>query len=513
MEKNIGAKAENKRLSLSGVDSVHTTEVSGELTMPDYYPEIKKVVALFADAIPDSKYFSESSLETGGSLAFNLLYIGDDGALTSVPYVTEYSQSINLGDGFQGSASDVRVESVAEGETCRPLAPRTVSMRAKVKTRVTADKQGGCTTKISLPENSPPSDLPEDTLEHLYGSIPTSKRRQSFATGSVKGEMSNPENARPVLCKGEILPDSTVPSKDSLTVKGTFLMTCLVLTGDGVYKTVTASLPIEEHLSAEGAHADSVCGFTAKAASVSVFADKDSQKLVFDGEYDIEAVYAHSEEVQCTEDVYSTKYALDVQRKDLEVLNLLCLENKTINVSGDGRRKSKKGENDYIIYHTAETKIERADLKDSSVCFSGSCCVKVLIASDGDVLTEELTIPVKFESSISKSSASKCILWHAHAYAGKGECRLEDTRIVFSCPFAVYAEAVQKTKVSPVTAITFGQKDNDCEDSSVIHICYPEKGRRIWDIAKECRAKVSGCERTNKVSRNDISDGTPIIVI
>ncbi len=512
MEKTAYTLKENRNLCIAGNDITHTTEVSGELTMPDYYPEIRKVISLWADAIPDSKYLSEGALETGGTLAFNLLYIGDDGAITSVPYVTEYSQSVNMGADFQGSAADVRVESFAEGAVCRPLAPRTVSLKAKVKSRITADKVGDCAMKTLSKDQSSATPQMERTLERLENKVQTSKRNTAFATGSVNSEMNNPENAKPVLCRGEILPEGATASKDSITLRGTYLINCLVLTADGIYKTVSSSIPFEEHISAEGAMSGQPCAFTAKAAAVSVSADKDSQKLIFDGEYDVLAVYAENSEICGTEDIYSTEYALDLQRKDLDVLSLLCLENTSLEVSGEGRRKSGRGENDCIIFHTAEAKIERADRKDSVIQFTGSCNFKVFIASDGDVITEEFSLPVKFDCKADNSDSIHDLIWHAHVYPGKGECRLDDTRIIVKYPMKVFAEGVEKRRISPVTSVTFGQKDKEKEDSSTIHICYPEKGQRIWDIAKECRARAGECERTNKVSRNDRSDGMPIVV-
>lgn len=512
MEKTSYRSDEDRKLCIFGNDITHTTEVSGELTMPDYYPEIRKVISLWADAVPDSKYLSEGALETGGTLAFSLLYIGDDGTLTSVPYVTEYAQSVNMGADFQGCAADVRVESFAEGAVCRPLAPRTVSLKAKVKSRITADRLGDCEMNTVIKDQSAVTPQMERTLEHLYKKLRTSKRCTAFATGSVSSEMSNPENAKPVLCRGEILPESAAASKDRITLRGTYVISCLVLTADGIYKTVTSSIPFEEHLSAEGAAPDNACAFTAKAASVSVSCDSDSQKLIFDGEYDLSAVYSDKRELQATDDVYSTEYAVDLQRKDLDVLSLLCLENTSFEVSGEGRRKNQKGENDRIIYHTAEAKIERADRKDSAIQFTGSCNFRVFIASDGDVSVEEFSIPLKFDCRSEETDGIHDLIWHAHLYTGKSECILEDSKIMVKCPVKAFAEGVEKRRVSPVTSAVFGQRDRGTDDASAIHICYPENGQRIWDIAKECRSHIDECERTNKVSRYDLSDGTPIVV-
>ena len=73
-----------------------TGDFGGELIMPDYYPEIRRIVTVRASVLPDSKYIHDRELETGGTLCFSVLYIGEDQTLASIPYITEYSQSAEL---------------------------------------------------------------------------------------------------------------------------------------------------------------------------------------------------------------------------------------------------------------------------------------------------------------------------------------------------------------------------------------------------------------------------------
>ena len=151
-----------------GINTV-TGDFGGELIMPDYYPEIRKIVTVRASAIPDSKYIHDNELETGGTLSFDVLYIGDDQTLSCVPYVTEYSQVTTVPDGVI-SADCINVESVAEGISARPLGPRKISLKARVKNRISYDKY--VIPKPPLPIVFPSKYLPFKTVPtaRAYGS-------------------------------------------------------------------------------------------------------------------------------------------------------------------------------------------------------------------------------------------------------------------------------------------------------------------------------------------------------
>jgi len=238
----------------------------------------------------------------------------------------------------------------------------------------------------------------------------------------------------------------------------------------------------------------------------------DDGTLSFDAEYDVDAVIADVSSAFITRDVYSREYALLENRREINVQSLICLGNGTVSASGEGRRRSGKCEGDYLIFATAEPRIERADILDSKAVFSGSCTFKALIASDGDIITEEFSVPIKYECPSSCDAGAGEIVWQAQAFPGKVECRLEDTKISAVCPLHVFVNAVKSERLSPVTEAVAGAREENAEGGNVIRICYPEKGELIWSIAKSTRARLGECERINRVTRTDTSDGSPLIM-
>lgn len=499
------------RVFVPCLDTYSTCEAGGELTMPDYYPEIRRVISVSAEALPDSKYLSDGTLEVGGTLAFNLLYIGDDGAVSSVPYVTEYTHNISTGKDFALSGSDVRTDSAIESVSCRPLAPRTVSMKAKIKSRAYCDAGEECELKTASEDGSPLSQAVRRTLEKCESEIQTVYRRSFSATGNVSGEKSGVGNAKPICCGGTVLVDSALSQRGAVTVKGAIAASCLVLTAEGVYKTVTASIPFEERINADGVTPDCRAAAHGRVASVTASADQESGTMSFDAEYDIDAAVASIESVAVTDDIYSTEYTLETAEKDLDVHSLVCLSNGTVSVTGEGRRKTQRDENDYVISSDAKAVFERVDVKGDTAHFSGSCNFKTVIASGGDAVVEEFSVPLKYECPAETAKGNDYV-WHAFASPCNTECRLEDSKLTASCKLYVFAEAVSRVKMSPIVSATVSAKERAKGASATMHICYPEKGQRIWEILKGCRANAAECERINRITRCDISDGSPLIV-
>lgn len=496
-----------ERLSLVSFDLSQTGEVGGEVTLPDYYPEIKRIVYVTADALPDSKYLSNGVLEAGGTLAFNLLYMGEDGTLRGVPYATEYSAKFPIDKDFEGTGADIRLESTAESAFCRPLGPRTLSFKAKVKNRVYAEKRENCSLTLVSESGEVFS---QRAVEHLQSEVETVSLNCFSATGSVTKEEEG-VSAEPVSCCGELTAENVAVGEDSVTVKGSVVISCLCLTTEGIYKTFHFSVPYEERVTAEGARKGDRAAVHGRIASVTVNTNGENG-LSIEAEYDLDAVIAKEKSVLVTDDVYSTEYELIPERKGINVQSLVCLDNKSISISGEGRRRSERREGDCIISCSVEAKFERADVRDAVINFSGNCDFKVYIASAGEVVAEEFSVPVKVECPCNKTDPSGGVQWRAVAVPVKAECRLEEGKIYGRCDLYGFFEGVKETKYEPVTRAVVGAVTGDTDKDCVIRICYPEKGTKIWDIAKKCRAPMTECERTNRVSRNDISDGTPILI-
>ena len=72
-------------------DRPRTTEIPHEISLPDYQPEIKRLLRVSATAQPPSRYLGGGSAEFSGAVDFNILYAAADGSIYCFPTSADYS--------------------------------------------------------------------------------------------------------------------------------------------------------------------------------------------------------------------------------------------------------------------------------------------------------------------------------------------------------------------------------------------------------------------------------------
>ena len=486
-------------------------DFGGELIMPDYYPEIRKIVTVRASVLPDSKYIHQNELEMGGALCFSVLYIGDDQTLSCIPYVAEYSQVMTLlGEGM--SADCISVESIAENVSARPLGPRKISLKARVKSRVYFDRYEAYQPQITCLDRTPLDAARRRSIEKLEKKIPCTEKKIYTLTGSIKGELETEGIMKPVMCYGDILICETRSDSKVLTVKGEAALSAVVQVADGTYKTLCHSIPFEERIDGDTLTKSTRAAVLARLASASVTLDDDKRPLFFEVEYDLDAYTANESSITYIDDSYSREYEMEKVHREIKSQSILCASNAVIPLSCEGRRRSAGAECDFIISCMADAQIERADCLGDKVSISGLCNFSAYIASGGEVVTEEFSSAFSVEVPIPEGRTASDICYHAKAGVSGCNCTVKDQRLRADCRIALSFMAFSVDTVYPLWEATVGEKTKSQSGDCMIRVCYPEKGRRIWDIAKEYRANTSVCERLNKKGRTDICDDSPVII-
>ena len=69
-------------------------EVSEEFSIPDYMPEVRQIISCSASVIPDGKFTDGTELTLSGITAYSVLYVGDDGELSSASLNSDYTTRI-----------------------------------------------------------------------------------------------------------------------------------------------------------------------------------------------------------------------------------------------------------------------------------------------------------------------------------------------------------------------------------------------------------------------------------
>ena len=109
-------------------------EVSAEYTLPDYLPDVNRLLRTSARVEKNEKYCSQDMIEYEGRLCFSVIYATSDGKIKNAEFDTDYSGSVS---GLQISdLSSVGVYTYADNATCRLAGPRKLTVKSKLATQI-----------------------------------------------------------------------------------------------------------------------------------------------------------------------------------------------------------------------------------------------------------------------------------------------------------------------------------------------------------------------------------------
>ena len=110
-------------------------ENAGDFTLPDYMPEIGKMLTCTPRLIPSGKYIGSDRAEFSGSVVYSLMYTGDDGLPFCTTLSGEYEYSVHLGEAADSARIEIYEEPVVESVSVRASGPRKIRVRTRIRAR------------------------------------------------------------------------------------------------------------------------------------------------------------------------------------------------------------------------------------------------------------------------------------------------------------------------------------------------------------------------------------------
>ena len=166
------------------------SEVNEEFNLPEYEPEIKKILRVTARILPAGKYIGAGKAEFAGSVIYGVIYLGSEGEIGSVNLSSDWEIAVPFPetDGECAVYASVRADNV----TCRPTGPRRLSFRTRLKSRIEMQK------KMPVPVLS----APKNTEMLRQAQRVSLTERASSGEFEINGEIKLP--AKPIACDASV---------------------------------------------------------------------------------------------------------------------------------------------------------------------------------------------------------------------------------------------------------------------------------------------------------------------
>ncbi len=491
-------------------------EISEEYILPDYLPDIRKLLLIKAKIEENDAFIEEGKAEYGGDVVFNVVYLGDTGQVKCVTQSYPYTNIISLESIYDDSIINSRT--TVRNRSVRAVSPRKLLLKAKAVTDITVRN------KLCVSPRLTGSTGVEDefTLERktdLIDSVNFIQFNESDIRVSedVEYKGKNPISEL-IYYDADVFTTDCKYNDGRMYLKGNARVCCLVACNAGGedtdYELIEKNIPIEHtsevRLPINNSDCFAILELGAFECGVANDSYGESRVLEIDFACRANITAVANEKTMFTDDVFSTayKYANTYKKVDTEKL-IKCA---CANFSADGNSEIPKAEGtdfDRVVMSLAEADMALSEITNGKMVFSGDCNVKaVVLDKNNGYITSDFSFPIRFEMSCD----------NIEKYRYMCRCNVLDSRVTLDgskinanveigLNFAMFEEVSANT----VSQISIDKSSPlNTEKEKVMILYYPEGNEDLWSVAKKYGVSRGALEDANNKS---LSEGLPRVIV
>ncbi len=477
------------------------TEVAGDFSLPDYQPEIKRLLRIRPCVLPAAPYAGSGNAEFSGTLDYYVLYMGNDGGLYCAPLHTEYVISVPFEQG-ECEADLCMADVVPESVVGRVSAPRKLNIRCRLRSGVrifgelpAAEQTEGMVDPFSVEKLQG-----EQTLAQIgYGVGDTVRLGEDILT-DARGR-----NMRLVCAEGQVHVQETVAGAGVVNCRGEVELKLMMSAEEQgslpepVPTYIVRKLPFSGSVEVAAARPGCECCVMGNCAELSVAVEETFMHAEVG--VVLQAHVMNNRPVCYTKDIFSTKrtsecvhdeYALPVAIRALNgnftQSDSVALSEVEIPAGGS------------IVDVCGSADAEQMTWDRGRCTLSGTAHYIVLMYADGEVSPHEISMPWKYELECAREPAD----WRAHVQVLSCRARVDGERIGIDAEIACAAELWDTATARVLRSVRFG----DAADRSggAFTVCYPSDRDSLWSVAKRYATSLSAVRNANDLDTDAPAD-------
>lgn len=482
----------------------------GDFSLPDYMPEIQRLLYVTPCVLPETKYLSGNTLEMGGSLTYSVVYLGDDGKLACTSLVSEYSADTVLSSHVD-NVGEVFVDCEIENTTCRVTGPRSLNIKNRLRSRVMSDEIITDEKSVLDCEDKKASLDLAVSVERLTCDTPSIVRKHGVTTGSVTGEITASEGEKPVFCTGSLGVSHTETVNDGVSVRGDIYVKCLFSDGNTNDICRKTKLPFEITVPINDVSVSAMSRAWGRTASVSVSSSETGSAFAVNVEYDVEAESLSRCEATLCSDAYSTDVESSCDVREGDVLDVVCFGNGQLTVTNETELK---GSSEQLRVSDSEACSTPCQLQsiDGKLFASGVLKIKAVLENGGEYTAIENEVPYRYELSSHRlpdgAEMQNRVVSNVLSSSGK----VIGGKLISSVELCFSYEVLEKKHKRFVTAVRLGSEKPAGAIGSGVKVYYPQSTESIWSVCKKYRASRGRILKVNGIDGEFAEGGKPVII-
>ncbi len=484
------------------------TESAGEYTLPDYQPEIRRVLRVRTRVLPSGRYRRGGRAEYAGLCVHTVLYSAGDGSLASAEVTSEY--------GFSFAADDEAIISMApptvEGVSCRLGGPRKLAIRATLAftPHVYAEREAG----EELAELAEDPDV--ICLTHRVRS-----QEPTVLTESDLGyheTLVQDGTLTPLAVDAVPIVQEVTVGERGIGVKGETLLTILCAGGTQIPETVSHRIPFETLLAcdmsgSEGASASAWAQVTALDVSATP-SDTGGTAFSVDCVLEVEAEMLCPQIQSPIMDLFSLKSPLKRVSESIPMTELCGVFSHSCPFTAQVSRSESDSEEACAVIDTGATvHALTSERERDGLRLSGECRVEMALAlgasdPEGTLghLTSSYCVPFEVRLPIGEGIPEDAELEvEGRVLSVRG--RIEPASLAAECMLAFTVRAMRR---SALTLAVGAEADGDGAypppPTGEIVSVYPGERDSLWSLARRYRVAPEVLAEQNGIPTEMLSD-------
>ena len=493
----------SKHIMLGSKERTDSRDITAEYTLPDYLPDVNRLLRVGAKASIPEKYCSPDAVEYDGKLTFSILYASADSEIRNACFDTDYSGAVPFSEIDDLSA--VNVQTHAENASCRLTSPRKLTANCKLCANVS----------VSNVKNAEPviaGKVSADTENHLqyrkklveFSRELKAEEKNTPISEDLEIDPGMPQIERVIYAELSPAISDVRITDGKISYGGDFIADILYEYSEDeapAYASFTKRIPVSGTVEISGVNEESFAMCYAEAENVSFRAQTgelgETRTVEIDFDYSVYIRAFTPESCELTCDVYSLNYETCAETEELHYTSpeaSKCFNftfNESVNQDIEGADKA--------VCSKAYVNIASVERSGSKTTVSGTVSFDTVLLCDSSYVGKSFSFPFKADTDTGKYP--ELFSYIANAYTTGASVRVSGGKIYFDTEINVCFAIFSSKEASAVRCATvFADKPAYRIPEDEIAIYYPLRGEDLWSVAKKYNVSAEALASLNGIS-------------
>ncbi|MEE0946397.1 MAG: DUF3794 domain-containing protein [Acutalibacteraceae bacterium] len=502
-------KTVKQALSINETVFSTTGEISvdEDFVLPDFYPEVMKILKCKAQARVSSKGINGTSVTLDGHICVDLMYCDKDGKINSFQQLLPFGKSFDSQTDLTGGCITYKIKT--DYLNCRAVTERKISVHSAISVSLSVKTKKQHEVIVDIENDAVQTDKNELPFLNVIGTA------EKGLLIEQELELSSGQQSVDAILRCEATPLITeIKSvRNKAAVKGNLIVSVLYSSGKQCvpYKS---TIPFSQFIDIQGMDEECVCTGKVQLSYLEVKphnVDGQCRSMSLCAKINVTAQTYCEGEVPIINDAYSTENELAIERNKVNLERVMghisdnFMVKKTFEFSPDTFGN--------IIDCWLETEIDNCKAMDENLEIDGNFILCLLVYdADNRISYFEKKSDFSFTKPMQLCCEGKINYEPVIEPVTTSYTILTDSSLEFRVEYRINISLREEKTISFITEVKGEAKEKNKENGISLVMYCARKNERIWDIAKKYNSDINQVREINNLTSDSVECDKQILI-